>query len=467
MNHSRLFALLILIALVLMSCTPKSRDEGIEGFWESTLKYPGIEERIVFKFFRMPNGTLKAALLRPDVTNDEIPVSKLTLEDGHLYLEITSLNVFFDGQIRPEGSVIEGQWKHRAFSQPLSLRRVTEVSKRRRPQEPVPPYPYDKEDVVYTNTDAQCQLAGTLTLPHRPRPCPAVLLVSGGGAQNRDGMILGHRPFLVLADYLSRRGIAVLRADDRGVGASTGDRSRATSEDYAEDALAGIGFLKGRSEINPSLIGLIGHSEGGIIAALAAAQSRDVAFVVMMASPGLPGREYLLQYEESIQRALGLSEETVAWNRVLQDRILAMLEEEEKNQALTRIKLRQILEELDPPVPQHRLQAALKRFLSPWHRFLVRHDNGATLRKVKCPVLAIFAEKDIQVPPNGNLEAVEHALKSGGNKDYRVEKLPGLNHLFQTAETGAPSEYAEIEETLSPVALGLIAGWLREHTEAN
>ena len=466
MRHSRLFALLILIALVLMSCTPKSRDEGIEGFWESTLKYPGIEERIVFKFFRMPDGTLKAAMFRPDVTDGEIPVSKLALEDGHLHLEITSLNVSFDGQIRHEGSVIEGQWKHRAFSQPLSLRRVTEVSKRRRPQEPVPPYPYDKEDVVYTNTDAQCQLAGTLILPRQVRPCPAVLLISGGGAQNRDGMILGHRPFLVLADYLSRRGIAVLRADDRGVGASTGDRSQATSEDYAKDALAGVDFLKERREINPHLIGLIGHSEGGIIAALAAAQSRDVAFVVMMASPGLPGREYLLQYEESTQRALGSSEETVAANRVLQDRILATLEKEE-NQALTRTKLRQILEELDPPVPEHRLEAALKRFLSPWYRFLVRHDNGATVRKVKCPVLAIFGEKDIQVPPNGNLEAVEHALESGGNKNYRVVELPSLNHLFQTAETGAPSEYAEIEETFSPVALELITGWIREHTGAD
>jgi len=276
-------------------------------------------------------------------------------------------------------------------------------------------------------------------------------------------MILGHRPFLVLADYLSRRGIAVLRADDRGVGASTGDRSQATSEDYAKDALAGVDFLKERREINPHLIGLIGHSEGGIIAALAAAQSRDVAFVVMMASPGLPGREYLLQYEESTQRALGSSEETVAANRVLQDRILATLEKEE-NQALTRTKLRQILEELDPPVPEHRLEAALKRFLSPWYRFLVRHDNAATVRKVKCPVLAIFGEKDIRVPPNGNLEALEHALKRGGNKNYRVVELPSLNHLFQTAETGAPSEYAEIEETFSPVALELIAGWIREHT---
>ncbi len=464
MKHQRLLALLI--ALVLMSCTPKSRDEGVEGFWESTLKYPGIEERIVFKFFRMPNGTLKAAMLRPDVTDGEIPVTKLALEDGHLHLEITSLNVSFDGQIRPEGSVIEGQWKHRAFSQPLSLRRVTEVSKRRRPQEPVPPYPYDKENVAYTNTDAQCQLAGTLTLPRQVRPCPAVLLISGGGAQNRDGMILGHRPFLVLADYLSRRGIAVLRADDRGVGASTGDRSQATSEDYAKDALAGVDFLKERREINPHLIGLIGHSEGGIIAALAAAQSRDVAFVVMMASPGLPGREYLLQYEESIQRALGSSEKTMAANRVLQNRILATLEKEE-NQTLTRTKLRQILEELDPPVPEHRLEATLKRFLSPWYRFLVRHDNGATVRKVKCPVLAIFGEKDIQVPPNGNLEAIEHALESGGNKNYRVEKLPSLNHLFQTAKTGVPSEYAEIEETLSPVALELIAGWILEHTGAD
>lgn len=414
----------------------------------------------------MPDSTLSSAMLRPDVTDDEIPVSKLALEDGHLYMEITPLNASFDGQIELEGSVIEGQWKHPAFSQTLSLTRVTEISRRRRPQEPLPPYPYEAQEVIYANPTAQCQLAGTLTLPRRPRPCPAALLISGGGAQNRDGMILGHRPFLVLADCLSRRGIAVLRVDDRGVSASTGDRSQATSEDYARDALAGVSFLKGRDEINPHLIGLIGHSEGGIIAALAAAQSQDIAFVVMMGSPGLPGREYLLQYEESTRQAFGQSEENIATSRALQDRILTTLEAEE-DQTIARVKIRKFLEGLDPPVPERRLEATLKRFLSPWYRFLVRHNNGATLREVKCPVLAMFGEKDIQVPPHRNLEAVEQALKRGCNKDYRVVELPGLNHLFQTAQTGAPSEYAEIEETLSPLALELIAGWIREHTETN
>lgn len=464
MKRSRPSAFLFLIALTLLSCTPASRDEGIEGFWEGTLKYPGIEEKIVLRIFRMPDSTLGAAMLRPDVTDDKIVVNKLVLEDGHLYLEVTRLNASFDGQIRPEGSVIEGQWKHRAFSQPLSLKKVAEPSKRRRPQEPLPPYPYHEEDVVFTNSEAQCELAGTFTIPSETSPFPAVLLISGGGAQNRDGMILGHRPFLVLADYLARRGIAVLRADDRGVGASTGDRSQATSEDYAEDALAGVDFLKGRHEINPKLIGLIGHSEGGIIGALAAAQSQDIAFIVMMASPGLPGREYLLQYEESVHRALGGKKEAIDARRTLQDRILTILEEVE-DRAVAKARLRRILEELYPPVPEASLEATLERFLSPWYRFLVKHDNGATFRKVKCSVLAIYGEKDVQVPPDRNLEAVEQALRSAGNQDYRIEKLPDLNHLFQTAETGAPSEYARIEETLSPIALGLIADWILERAK--
>ena len=464
MKYSTMMILFGLIALCMSMCTPKP-TEDIEGTWQGTLVFPGkIELRVVFKISRGSDGSLKATMLRPDERSDEIPVTEITLESRHLLLEVASIKGSFEGDIIPDGSAIEGVWRHPEWSQSLELKKVIEVSNPSRPQEPNPPYPYDEENIVYMNNEVPCRIAGTLTLPREGRPCPAVLLISGGGPQDRNGLILGHRAFFVLADFLTRRGIAVLRVDDRGVGASTGDRSRATSADYARDALAGIQFLKGRAEIDPHRIGLIGHSEGGVIVSLVASESSDVSFLVMMAGTGLPGDEYNYQFEESIGRALGENEEVIARKRSIQERVFAVLKNE-RNQEVAKNRLRAILNELDPPMPEAKLELTVRRYLSPWFRFFIGHDPGGTLRKVKCPVLALFGEKDIQVSPSGNAEAVERALTMGGNKDFRVEVLPGLNHLFQTAETGLPAEYGKIEETIAPLALNLIADWILDHTK--
>lgn len=463
MKRSVAITIVILTVLLLAGCG-KDSGEIVEGIWEGTLKFPGIEMRVIFKISRTPDGELKAFLIRPEMGDQEVPFTRVILEDRHLQLEAAPGEVLFDGQVRPEESTLAGNWNQGQFSQPLVLKKVSEVFKFRRPQEPKPPYPYDEQEIVYMNREALCRLAGTLTWPREGWPCPAVLLISGGGAQDRDGVLMGHRPFWVLADYLTRRGIAVLRVDDRGMGASGCDLSQATSEDFAQDALAGVEFLKNRPEIDPHRIGLIGHSEGGIVASLAAARSSDVAFIVMLAGPGLPGDEYNYQFEASMNRALGRSEEAIASIIAVQRRIFAVLKEEEDTEA-ARARLQQILRELDPPMPEPLIEGNLRRYLSPWFRYSITHDPGETLKKVKCPVLALFGEKDLQVLPEGNLDRVKKALKSGRNPDYRVELLPGLNHLFQTARTGAPSEYAQIEETIAPKALELIATWILEHTK--
>jgi pimeloyl-ACP methyl ester carboxylesterase len=266
----------------------------------------------------------------------------------------------------------------------------------------------------------------------------------------------------VLADYLTRRGIAVLRVDDRGVGGSTGDRSMATTADYAKDALAGVNFLKAHSRIDPDLIGIIGHSEGGTIAAIAAAKSRDVGYIVMLGAPGLPGEEYNFQFEAAMGRALGQSDETIASRRAIQERVFAILKQD-KDRSVKERELRDLYGNLEPPMPQAKIDAAVRWLSSPWVHFNITHEPGATLKNVKCPVLAMIGEKDAHVPPEGNLEAIEAALEGGGNQDYRVEELPGLNHFFQTARTGAPSEYLEIQETLAPAALEAVSGWILEH----
>jgi len=455
-----------LAALLILGCAQEAKVEDIAGTWEGTLAYPGFELRMAFEISQPPDGGLSIAVLRPDQDDDRIPATSIDYREGRLRLEAASLNASFEGKLRADGSAIDGSWAQGEWTQPLVLRRVREITKRLRPQTPAPPYPYGEEEVTFENASAQAILSGTLTLPRERVPCPAVLLVSGHGAHDRDYSIMRHKPFLVLADHLTRLGIAVLRVDDRGVGESTGDRSEATTADFAEDALAGVNLLVNHPRIKPSSVGIIGHSEGGTVAALAAARSPDVAFIVMMGAPGVPGEESNFQFEASMGRALGQSKETIEAKRAIQESVFVILKEDTDRTTKQR-KLRSLYEGLEPPMPADKIDVAVEWLSSPWVYFNITHDPGVTLRKVKCPVLAIIGGKDTHVPADANLEAIERALGEGGNPDYGIEKLPGLNHFFQTATTGAPSEYLMIEETLSPAALKLISDWILEHVNAD
>jgi pimeloyl-ACP methyl ester carboxylesterase len=464
MKNLETFTFLVIMSCILVGCTSKDEKMNIEGIWEGTLKYPGLESKIVFIITSIPGGQLEAKLLRPDDNDDEIPASKIMLKDSDLRLEVESVKGAFEGQLIRERDTIEGQWKQGNWLKPLVLKRVLKVSKPSRPQTPIPPYPYDEKEVSFINVEANAKLSGTLTLPKTGLPCPAVILISGTGGHNRDYSMFGHRLFLVISDYLTRQGIAVLRFDDRGVGASSGDRSQATIEDYALDVLSGMKFLKDYKDIDRQRIGLVGHSEGGTIAALAAARSSDVAFIVMMGSPGLSGEEYNYQFEESMGRILGLSDEEIAAKHTFQKRVISVILSE-KDRDVAEKKLYAIYEELGPQIPDNQKIIAMKRFLSPWFYFNISHDPSATLRTVKCPVLAVFAEKDMHVPPERNAQAIRNALETSGNLDYKVEELAGLNHFFQTTETGSPLEYKIIEETISPVALEVVGNWILEHVQ--
>ncbi|GAG67623.1 unnamed protein product [marine sediment metagenome] len=394
--------------------------------------------------------------------------------DNTLRLEVKSAGVVFEGKVGEDFLVIEGEWKQSGGVFPLTLKRVDKAVEMLRPQVPKKPYPYIEEELVYENKEAGITLAGTLTLPPGKGPSPVVLLISGSGPQDRNETIYNHRPFLILADYLTCQGIAVLRVDDRGVGKSTGDFSQATSEDFASDVLAGIEYLKTRKEINPNQIGLIGHSEGGLIAPMVAVKSPDVAFIILMAGTGLTGEEILYLQGALIYRAMGVSEEDIIKNRQFNEKIFSLIKEE-KDEKNIEEKLRQMFmadwaelnEEEKSRIgdPEVFLKAQLQSLLSPWLKFFLAYDPKPTLSKVKCPVLAINGEKDLQVPPKENLSAIKEALVAGGNKNFTVKELPGLNHLFQTAQTGLHSEYAKIEETISPNALKLIGDWVFEQTK--
>jgi uncharacterized protein len=452
--------LLVLESAVLHSQASVSaaKPADIAGDWLGTLNINGSSLRIVFHIQSTTDG-LHATLDSPDQYARDLPISSAELKDGILKLVSERLNGRFEGSISEDLSVLTGTWTQGPGSWPLVLKRTTKTTsleRHPRPQEPKKPYPYREEDVAYDNPAGGDRLAATLTIPNGKGPFPAVVLITGSGPQDRDETILDHKPFLVLADSLTRKGIAVLRADDRGVGKSTGTFDGATTADFATDTEAGIAYLKTRPEIDPRKIGLIGHSEGGIIAPMIAARNRDVAFIVMMAGTGVPGDQVLVTQVELLTEAAGKSHEEAMKAGANEGEILALLKQDPDPAAFEKA----VREKFASQLPDTRVGATIMALKSPWLRYFVVYDPAVALRKVTCPVLALNGEKDMQVSPKQNLPAIRKSLEAAGNKNFEIDELPGLNHLFQTAKTGSVKEYGEIEETISPVALEKISGWI-------
>jgi pimeloyl-ACP methyl ester carboxylesterase len=272
---------------------------------------------------------------------------------------------------------------------------------------------------------------------------------------------MGHKPFLVLSDYLTRRGIAVLRVDDRGIGKSTGDFATATTADFATDVEAGIAFLKTRAEVDPKRIGLIGHSEGAIIAPMVAARNKDVAFLVMLAGSGVPGDQIIAEQTRLLALAAGAPAAAADQGAEAERKMLALAVKEKHSPTLAA----DLRASLKGQLPADQIDAAVRQLTSPWFLYFISYDPAPALRQLRCPVLVLNGSKDLQVPPAQNLPAIRAALAD--DKQAQIVELPGLNHLFQTAQTGAPAEYAKIEETMAPVALQTIAAWVLEQSGAD
>lgn len=446
--------------------------DAILGTWEGKLKVgAGIELRLGLKAEKRPDGARIIAFASPDQGANFLPIHAVALDGAKVALESKVIGAKFTGTLNEAKTEIAGEWKQGPTSLPLTLKKTDKLSESRRPQTPKPPFPYRSEDVSYPNAPARITLAGTLTIPEGKGPFPTAILITGSGAQDRDETILGHKPFAVIADALTRRGVAVLRVDDRGVGKSTGGQAGATSEDFASDVAAGIAYLKARPEVDPKAIGLIGHSEGGLIGPMVAAKAPDdVAYLVLLAGTGVNGAEILKEQSARILKAGGLPEGLVAAQSRLLAEILKVVAEEKDDaaaqarfEALARAALaalpeseRKALGDLAGPTGKEQFL----RIKSPWFRYFLAFEPKTALARVRCPVLALNGSLDLQVPPGQNLPAIEAALKSGGNGRVTIKELPGLNHLFQHARTGAPSEYAAIEETFDPAALTLMADWI-------
>ena len=449
--------------------------EGLEGIWLGVLNPGTLNLRLLFKISKSGDGTLTGTIDSIDQGAEGLKISGIRVDGDSVRLKLKEPIADFEGTISEDGSQITGEWRQGSSALPLVIQRQQKIPDLARPQDPKKPYPYDEVEVSFMNDQAVVKFAGTLTLPRSEHRAPAVLLVSGSGPQDRNETLMGHRPFLVLADHLTRHGIGVLRVDDRGVGGSTGSVFESTMEDFASDALAGVKFLQGREEIDPGRIGIVGHSEGAIVAPLAAATSQDVAFIVLLAAPGVVGEELLYLQSAAMMRAMGMGKDPIEQNRALQERLFAVVKAEKNNDTAAE-KLLEIQQEHFSGLTDHEkrargypgeeaIKAQSKMLLTPWFRHFLTFDPAPRLRQVKCPVLVVTGERDLQVPPAENMPPIEEALKAAGNKDYKLVELPGLNHLLQTSQTGLPAEYSKIAETIAPVALQTIGGWIAEHTQ--
>lgn len=443
-----------IVAAALLAPTLAAAQVGpVAGDWYGTLDTPRGKLPLVFHV--KPDGS--ATLDSPSQMAKGMAATA-TLAKDKLTLTLSVAPIGFEGTVSADGQTLRGNWLQGEASLPLVMSRTAPVANR--PQTPKPPFPYRAEEVSYLNPASGLKLAGTLTLPEGPGPFPAVVLITGSGTQDRDETIFDHKPFLVLADALTRKGVAVLRVDDRGAGGSEkGDAAAATIPGFATDVAAGVAFLRARADIDAARIGLLGHSEGGEIAPLVAAEDPRIAFLVLMAAPGVDGATLLVAQNRALFAANGLPDDQVeilVKNRA--ERFAVVRDARDAPDARTR--LTEVLNRQGLPATSPERTATLG-LATPGMLYFLKTDPADALARIKVPVLAIGGSKDLQVDAKTNLAAIRKAL--AGDADVTVKELPGLNHLFQTAGTGLVSEYGQIEETIAPAALATIVDWTVAH----
>ena len=457
----------IVSLVVAVFATTSLFSQEISGTWQGLLNVQGTNLEIVFHVEKQIDG-YTALMDSPTQGAFDVPTTKTTFQNGKLEIVVSNLAIFYQGNLNNDSIV--GVFNQGGIPFPLTLTR-TEKKTQLRPQEPKDPYPYEEEEVVFTNEKERIELSATLTLPKQKEKHPAVILIAGSGPNDRDETIFGHKPFWVLADHLSRNGIAVLRYDKRGVGKSEGGYFTATTQDFADDVKAALNYLKNRKEIDSSNIGLIGHSEGGIIAPMVAIESNEISFMILMAGMGVSGIELSAAQNKFIFDKTSLSEtekETLDRNlKEVYNSVINWSEYVGTNEE--RSKLKDKLEDLWQKLPEEiREQVSKETFIektianiaTPWYRHFLKINPSDYLQKLSIPVLAINGENDTQVEYKSNLSAIELALIKGNNKDYKIKSYPRLNHLFQESKTGEINEYAKIEQTISPEVLSDITNWI-------
>lgn len=427
----------------------------------SPIPYPGMwlgvmdvseqmSMQLAFQIELIENGAYSAKLNVIEQKALDIPMDACTIENDSIHIRFDAAGITYDGYYSKDEDKIFGTYAQGGGQFTLNLSRVDKLPLEvERPQTPVRPFPYDEKEVKFENKEAGILLAGTLTKPSDGENLPAVVLITGSGRNDRNETSMGH--FLLLSDYLTRNGYAVLRYDKRGVGDSEGDYGQATTFDFAKDTEAAMEYLLTLPDINPSSIGLIGHSEGALIAPMIASGNKNVAFIIMMGGIGIEGKDLLLLQSGKMAELSGVSQEEIKAIKE-KDRTLYEIASGDYNDSI----LVQKLKEADPEINEDLLNMLQWN----WFRTFLSLNPDDYLSKVECPVLAITGEKDVQCPPEENLLGMELSLKKSGNSHYELESLEGLNHLFQTAKNGSPYEYEQIAEIISPDALQVILEWM-------
>lgn len=462
MKKSFIFVLLFLIGFSALSQT-------VTGSWSGTLDIMGNKLPIVFNIQKTDTAYI-TKMDSPAQNAFGLPTSRTSFENDKLEIVASGLGIFFQGTLA--GDSIAGIFNQGGMAFPLMLKQ-SDKPVFNRPQEPIPPFPYKTEEVTFSNKKDQVDLAGTLTIPDSTGTFSAVILIAGSGPNDRDETVFGHKPFLVIADYLTRNGFAVLRYDKRGVGSSGGRFETATIDDFAADATAAIQYLKTRKEVNKSSIGVLGHSEGGIVAPMIASKNKDVKFIVLLAAPGVKGTEVILDQNKLGLESMNLEPENMEKSLNMISDILNFLTEwdpSDANQTVLRDKISQLWEQFPLLVKLKMKKDSYVRnqfneMVKPGYRSLLRSNPTEFLQKTNCPVLALNGEKDTQVLAEKNLEAIKLALEKGRNFKSETKSYPNLNHLFQESETGNVDEYVKIEQTISPQVLEDITNWLKRDAE--
>ncbi|MBP2831179.1 alpha/beta fold hydrolase [Aquimarina sp. U1-2] len=458
--------------VVFFLCSLFSNAQNMTGSWSGSLELQNSQLPLIFHI-QKKDSIYKTIMDSPAQGATGIIVDSTSVQDSLITYVIKNIGATYKGQLKND-TLIVGTFTQAGLQFPLDLKKGEIAKEVRKPQEPVPPFPYQNEEVSFTNKNGDT-LYGTLAIPSKnDNMFPAVLLITGSGPQNRNAELFGHKPFLVISDYLVRQGIAVLRFDERGVGASQGNFGKATTQDFADDLVSAFAYLSERNEINATQIGLVGHSEGGLVASMMASKNNTIHFVVLLATPGIRGDRVLASQTQKILEKSNIAKANIdtilGINRTTYDLIL-----KNEDPELLKDKLRQHLtgsiSQLNVlnPKPEHLstpqyIQMMVEQLASPWFTFFVKFDPKLCLQAIKCPVLVLQGENDTQVLPDNNLHAIETAFKKGNNKRVEIVRLQRLNHLFQQSQTGLPNEYGMIQETFSPKALQVLGEWIRKQT---
>ncbi len=480
----------IMRSVFIIAClffTATSFSQNITGNWEGSLQVQGTELPIIFHIVKDSAGKYQATFDSPKQKAYNLACSDVLIKADSVIILIQMLKGSYAGQLDATNKQLTGTWKQGAAALPLTLKKTSDAATTKvitRTQTPKPPFPYKSEDVEYDNADKSVHFGATFTVPlpdpnvnyFRTPVYPTVILITGSGKQDRDETIMGHKPFAVIADYLTRQGIAVLRVDDRDMGKTTGDYNKSTSADFAKDIEAGIAYLQSREDVDTGNIGLIGHSEGGLIAPMVAVKTNDVKFIILLAGPGEKISTLMEQQADDVAAASGVSKKYLEEYRLLYRQLVSTIVNEpdtakalvksiavfndwQKDKDILLVKATTGVTNEKSKVDF--VKGFVEQLSSPWFNYFLKFDPADYLTKVKCPVLALNGEKDIQVSAKPNLDAIKNALVKAGNTNFKTMVMPGLNHLFQHCKKCTVEEYAELEETFDMETLKLMGNWIK------